>query len=433
MTVKITSLEAENIKRIKAVQLTPSENGLTVIGGRNGQGKTSVLDAIAWALGGNKMRPSEPHRSGSVQDPDIKITLNNGLIVERKGKNSDLKVTDPTGQKSGQRILDALIGEMALNVPKFMAGSPKEKADYLLKVIGVGKELKVLEKQEAELSSERLYVGQQGRKAKGHLESLKHYEGVGTEEITASELIFQQQEILIRNGEKAAKRKRKDDYEAELKRLDQKIREMEIQLDKLREDRGTAFINFEQAKMDAMDLIDESTEEIEKKLTEIDMINQRVRTNREYARAEQDVNDMQAKYSELTESIQNVRDQKRSLLDNAPLPLSGLSVENGVIFYKGHEWDCMSGSDQLKVAAAICRAMNPNCGFVLLDKLEQMDSETLNEFGRWLESEGLQAIATRVSTGDECSVIIEDGMVKGLEPDYFKETKSWNQGGNFEW
>lgn len=433
MTVKITSLEAENIKRIKAVQLTPSENGLTVIGGRNGQGKTSVLDAIAWTLGGNKMRPSEPHRSGSVQDPDIKITLNNGLIVERKGKNSDLKVTDPTGQKSGQRILDALIGEMALNVPKFMAGSPKEKADYLLKVIGVGKELKVLEKQEAELSSERLYVGQQGRKAKGHLESLKHYEGVGTEEVTASELIFQQQEILIRNGEKAAKRKRKDDYEAELKRLDQKIREMEIQLDKLREDRGTAFTNFEQAKMDAMDLIDESTEEIEKKLAEIDMINQRVRTNREYARAEQDVNDMKAKYSELTESIQNVRDQKRSLLDNAPLPLPGLSVENGVIFYKGQGWDCMSGSDQLKVAAAICRAMNPNCGFVLLDKLEQMDSETLNEFGRWLESEGLQAIATRVSTGDECSVIIEDGMVKGLEPDYFKETKSWNQGGNFEW
>lgn len=76
----------------------------------------------------------------------------------------------------------------------------------------------------------------------------------------------------------------------------------------------------------------------------------------------------------------------------------------------------MSGSDRLKVSTAIVRKLNPKCGFVLLDKLEQMDLVTLNEFGQWLEQEGLQAIATRVSTGDECSIIIEDGyVVKELE------------------
>ena len=69
----------------------------------------------------------------------------------------------------------------------------------------------------------------------------------------------------------------------------------------------------------------------------------------------------------------------------------------------------MSGSEQLRVAAAIVRCLNPECGFVLLDKLEQMDLQTLADFGKWLEAEGLQAIATRVSTGDECSIIIEDG------------------------
>ena len=71
----------------------------------------------------------------------------------------------------------------------------------------------------------------------------------------------------------------------------------------------------------------------------------------------------------------------------------------------------MSGSDQLKVATAIVRKLNPQCGFVLLDKLEQMDLQTMQEFGSWLEFQGLQAIATRVSTGDECSIIIEDGTV----------------------
>lgn len=84
-------------------------------------------------------------------------------------------------------------------------------------------------------------------------------------------------------------------------------------------------------------------------------------------------------------------------------------MENGTLQYHGKQWDSMSGSEQLRVAAAIVRKLNPDCGFVLLDKLEQMDNVTLQEFGQWLEQESLQAIATRVSTGSECSVIIEDG------------------------
>ena len=92
-----------------------------------------------------------------------------------------------------------------------------------------------------------------------------------------------------------------------------------------------------------------------------------------------------------------------------------LSIENNELVYKGQKWDNMSSSEQLIVATSIVRKLNPECGFVLVDKLEQMDIETLNEFGQWAEKEGLQIIGTRVSTGDECSIIIEDGMVKGQE------------------
>ena len=90
----------------------------------------------------------------------------------------------------------------------------------------------------------------------------------------------------------------------------------------------------------------------------------------------------------------------------------------------------MSGSDRLKVATAIVRKLNPKCGFVLLDKLEQMDLQTLNEFGRWLEQEGLQAIATRVSTGEECSIIISDGYVEGQDHPVMEEDKEvkWKAG-----
>ena len=123
--------------------------------------------------------------------------------------------------------------------------------------------------------------------------------------------------------------------------------------------------------------------------------------------------------------MEDIRKEKASLLNNADLPLEGLGIEDGKITYLNQEWDNMSGSQQLKVATAICRKINPNCGFILLDKLEQMDMNTLTEFGSWLKSEGLQAIATRVSTGDECSIIIEDGYVakNNLEKEKKEEAK----------
>ena len=128
MAMKINKLEIENVKRVKAVKIEPTANGLTIIGGNNNQGKTSVLDAIAWALGGDKYRPSQAQREGSAIPPNLHIVMNNGLVVERKGKNSTLKVTDPQGQKAGQQLLNEFVEQLALDLPKFMESSGKEKA-----------------------------------------------------------------------------------------------------------------------------------------------------------------------------------------------------------------------------------------------------------------------------------------------------------------
>ena len=128
MPLKINKLEIENVKRIRAVKVEPSLNGLTIIGGKNNQGKTSVLDSIAWALGGERFKPSQATRQGSVIPPTLHIVMNNGLVVERKGKNSTLKVTDPSGQKAGQQLLNEFVEELALNLPKFMNSSGREKA-----------------------------------------------------------------------------------------------------------------------------------------------------------------------------------------------------------------------------------------------------------------------------------------------------------------
>lgn len=404
--IKINKLEIENVKRVKATRFEPEENGLTVIGGKNGQGKTSVLDAITWALGGDRYRPTHAQREGSVLPPYIHVVLSNGLVVERKGKNSDLKVIDPNGRKGGQQLLNEFVEELALNLPRFMQASGREKADTLLRIIGVGDRLHELEQQERELYANRHAIGQIADQKKKYAQEIAYYPDAPKEPVSATELILRQQEILARNGENQRKRMR-------LQQLEDEAADVQRKLDALLARQQAVLADLDIARRSAADLADESTAELEQSIANIEQINRKVRANLDKDKAETDALAYQNRYAELTEQLESVRKARIGLLQNADLPLPGLSVEDGELLYRGKAWDCMSGADQLRVATAIVRRLNPKCGFVLLDKLEQMDLDTLREFGAWLEQEGLQAIATRVSTGGECSIIIEDGYIAG--------------------
>ena len=422
MSVKISALEIENVKRVKAVSFEPTENGLTVIGGKNGQGKTSVLDAIAWALGGNRYAPSTAKREGSVIPPHLKIELSNGIIVERKGKNSDLKVIDPRGNKGGQALLDTFVSTFALNLPKFMNGSGKDKADTLLRVIGVGDKLYELETMEEQKYSERHAVGQVADQKIKFAKEMEYFSDAPKDLVSATELIKKQQAILAQNGENQRMRDKKDKIEA-------RANELQSQISKLNAELTKVLADLETAKKSVSELHDESTAELEKSIAEIEEINRKVRANLDKEKAEDDAKMFSNQYEALTSEIENIRKEKYDLLNSAELPLEGLSVEKGELIYNGFKWDNMSGSEQLKVATAIIRKLNPECGFVLIDKLEQMDTDTLKDFGTWLEQEGLQAIATRVSSGGECSIIIEDGYAVSNETDTPETTtKTWKEG-----
>lgn len=415
MSVKIMALEAENVKRIKAVALTPSPTGLTLVGGNNNQGKTSVLDALAWALGGDRFRPDAAQRDGAVAPAHLKVTLSNGVIVERKGKNSTLTVTDPTGRRSGQQLLNAFIEPLALDLPRFMEASDKEKADILLRIIGIGAELHTRDMEIKALYDKRTFTGQLAQQKKHFAEELISYPEAPDEPVSASDLIRQQQDILARNGENQRKRSQLAQLTDLLERQKKVVADLEFQLSTEKQRLTTMQADVKIAQTAAADLQDESTAELEASIRDIEDTNRKVRANLEKARAEDEAVQYDSEYKRLTEQIAQKRADRMALLNGADLPLRGLSVEDGALTYKGKHWRDMSGSDQLRVAAAIVRRLNPDCGFVLLDKLEQMDMTTLQEFSAWLEAEGLQAIATRVSTGSECQIIIEDGMVKDTD------------------
>jgi len=400
------------------------------VGGNNNQGKTSVLDALAWALGGDRFRPNAAQRDGAVAPAHLKVTLSNGVIVERKGKNSTLTVTDPTGRRSGQQLLNAFIEPLALDLPRFMEASDKEKADILLRIIGIGTELHVRDLEIKSLYDKRTFTGQLAQQKKHFAEELIYYPEAPEEPVSASDLIHQQQEILARNGENQRKRNQLVQLTDLLERQKKVVADLEFQLSTEKQRLTTMQADVKIAQTSAENLQDESTAELEASIRSIEETNQKVRANLEKARAEDEAAQYASDYDKLTEAITQKRADRMALLNGADLPLPELSVEDGALTYKGKHWRDMSGSDQLRVAAAIVRRLNPDCGFVLLDKLEQMDMTTLTEFGRWLEAEHLQAIATRVSTGSECQIIIEDGMVKDAEPPVTEkpQPRSWTKG-----
>ena len=396
--VKISALELENVKRIRAVALRPTENGLTVIGGRNGQGKTSVIDAIAWALGGKRKQPSKPNREGSATPAKLHVELNNGLVVERSGKNGSLTVTDPSGKKAGQTLMNSFIEELAIDLPKFMVMTDNEKAQELLRIIGVGDELGELDKKLGELKAERLDIGQRKRAKDKIAEEMPFFPDAPDHRVSPAELIEQQQAILAKNGENQRKREKVgiikqqrdnlnmlcDSLNSQIMSLNEELKRKTEELMKLTEDYQTAL-------KDAADLEDEKTDEIEQSIANIDALNQKVEANERRKQALKDAESLNDDYQSCNGEVNAVEDQRKK--------------------YNGAVWSDMSGAEQLRVATAVVRSLKPECGFVLVDKLEQMDPQTLAEFGAWAESEGLQVIGTRVATDDTCSVIIEDGRV----------------------
>lgn len=434
--MKINRLEIENVKRIHAVMIEPSKDGLTIIGGKNRQGKSSVLDAIAWALGGNKYKPTQAANADSTIPPRLKVIMDNGLVVERKGKNSDLKVTDPEGQKGGQQLLDSFVEELAINLPKFMEATGKEKANTLLQIIGVGPQLAELEQKEKSLYQERLYVGRTADQKEKFAAEQPYYPDAPEEPVSASELIREQQEILARNGQRQQWAREYDKILADLEKNENAIDAYERALRDLKKERETLESKRKAAEKTPAELKMESTEELERSIDNIELINRKVRANLDKAKAEEDAKQYRDQYTELTNALEDVRKQKAGLLDSADLPLPGLSVKDGELIYNGQQWDNMSSAEQMIVSTSIVRKLNPKCGFVLLDKLEAMDLDTLKEFGAWLEQEGLQAIATRVSTGDECSIVITDGYVEGQDGVFAKEEPApkatgWSAGMGF--
>lgn len=428
-TAKITALEVENFKRVKAVYLEPAENGLTIIGGDNRQGKTSVLDAIVASLAGQKFDPSDAVHEGAKKGRTA-IKLSNGFSVEKSftGRNSYLKVIDRNGGKGGQQLLNEFISEFALDIGTFIRARPKQQAQILLDALGI--DLTSYDMREKKLVEEREAVGRDKRAAEGHESEIQFDEEAGFELKSSTALMAELEGIVNHNAKLREDAQKIESLRAEcerigrdvnnaateVERLKRQLADAERHVEERRKKSAEAEKAFKDAKMAAAFGTPQDDAEIKKRMADVEAFNARVRRNLDKKAAKEKAATLAGEYQALNAKVEAVRSERLALLERAGMPLIELTVENEVLLYKGKEFDCMSGAEQMIVSTAICRKIKPDMGFVLADKLEAMDLRSLREFSEWATREGLQVIGTRVSRGEECSVIIEDGMIDGVEP-----------------
>ncbi len=412
--MKIVSVELENVKRVSLVRMAVAETGLTVIGGKNAQGKTSILDAITYALAGEKYRPADLKRDGAIADPTNRLQLEGGLLVERKGKNSALKVTDPSGKKAGQALLNSFIQEFALNLPKFMALPDDKKALELLATMGIEKQLADIDTREKIAYDKRHDFGVVADQKKKFAAELPEYHDVPDAPLSAAELIAESQAIIKRNAERHSLREKITALYQSRDELQKKIEKLKFELDNSEAELKCLQKDIEAAVATPV-TPDESTSEIEKQINDMEEINAKVRANLDKAAANEESEKCQEEMKKLTDALEKVRAERVSLLAGCKLPLPDLAIgkdakDRPTLLYKGHPWDAMSGMERIRVAVAIVQSLKPECRFILLDGLEALDLDALKELDQYLIDTDMQAICTRVSTGGECSLIIEDGV-----------------------
>lgn len=417
--VRIAEFRVENFKRVQAVEVVPNDTGLTAIGGNSGEGKTTLLHAIMSTLLGERYTPTNAVHDGAAGGRNF-VRLTNGVEVTRTytPKGTYLTVKDPAGRDAGQQLLNSLLSELALNISKFMRAPDKDKAETLLKILGI--DTKPLEAKIAKLEQERLLKGREHVRAKGHAESLPYWEHVGNTPMDGGQLVAELEKGLQHNAQIRQAQQNADANRARLTACRQRCAAMMRELTDLQARLKAAeseAVNLQtacdQADQANAGLQPTDTTTLQAKMADLDAHNAKTRDNASREQAYAEVEAFAAEYSDLDLQVTAARAELTALINGADLPLPTLTIEDGALRYRGKAWDCMGGAEQRQVAVAICRRINPRCGFVLVDGLEAMDLKTMREFSAYLKSQGLQAIGTRVSTGPECTLIIEDGRIAG--------------------
>jgi len=451
--MKIVRLQSENVKRITAVDIAPDGN-LIVIGGKNGMGKSSVLDSIAYALGGQALVPTEPIRQGETE---AKVVVHlEELTITRKFKRdphwscgahspddpmhadcvlsfgpttSTLVVTNKDGAKypSPQNVLDRLLSGLTFDPLAFAHSVAKDQASVLRSLVGIDES--ELNKQRALAFALRTDLNKQFKQQEVLVKSAAFFkdapsEGVSTAAISKMMTDAEQRRQLASDAAMEL-RAVKEQYATTKQRYDtvlDTIAKLTKQLNDAKNLAGEldSELCIIAAKVSDATLAEGTarsavpdTLDLQTKLADIEKVNQQVQANEKRNALVARLSELERAVKEKTDEITSIDAAKEQMLTAARFPVQGLGLSESGVTFNGLPLEQASSSEQLHISVAIGLALNPSLKVLLVRNGNTLDHESLATVGKMATEAEAQVWMEYVSEdGQGVSVMIEDGHVK---------------------
>ncbi len=408
-SLKIIQLTAENIKRLQAVTITPNGESIEIIGGDNAHGKTSVLDSIMYGLAGGKTIPSAPIRKGQKKGR-VEIDLGEFKVERRftsKGSTLEVKAANGLIQNSPQAILNQLTGKLTFDPLAFVNMEPAEQLKTLKDLVGVN--LDDLEAKRQNLYAERKDINAEVKSLEGQFDGIPEHSDVPDAPVVIADLMVQLEQAEQQNREVAGR-------EREIETVTERLATLGAELERLRQ--RAVEIKAEQqsleSKRDSVDLpalLD--TSEIKTQIASAEAINQKVRESQERKRLDGILKTKRSESTKLTLAIENIDTEKEARIANARFPVSGLSFGESGVLLNGLPLEQASAAESLKVSVAMGFALNPRLKVLLIRDGSLLDDNSLAAVAEMAKEHDGQVWIERVSKDENCSVIIEDGLIVG--------------------
>jgi DNA repair exonuclease SbcCD ATPase subunit len=415
---KIVRFEAQNLMRLKAVEITPDGN-VVVIGGKNAQGKTSVLNAIAMALGGKNEVPERPIRDG--QSTGHVIVETDQFTVTRRftaAGGSSLEVRNAQGQKlaSPQTLLDSFVSKVSFDPLAFTRMKPDAQAETVRKLAGL--DFSDLDAKRETKYSERTTVNRLVKDQEVRLKALPRHVDAPAKEISSAELVAELEKANAANKARDAKQESLstlcDDVDSLsdlLGAIDKKVAELQKQREETvtKQAEVKAKLDGAKAELEAMPVID--TDPILQQIKDADEVNAKVRANTAWTTANREMLRLQTESADLTASIEQIDGEKEKLLAEATFPIEGLSFTASGVLFNGIPFEQASGAEQLRVSLAIACALNPKLPVMLIRDGSLLDDDSMKLLAEHAAKHQAQVWIEVVGKREDATVIIEDGSV----------------------
>ena len=397
---RIIRLQADNFKRLKAVEISPDGN-LVVIAGRNGQGKSSVLDAITAALGGSSTKAlPRPIRDG--EDKAQIVLETEDLIVTRtfSGTTSKLTVKGRDGalHTKGQAKLDGLLGRLSLDPLAFTQLSEKDQLKTLLDLVDLPFVPAKLEAERAAAFSERTDVNRRVKELQGQLTGYSIPASTPDEEVSVSGLLSE-----YRAGQEL--NHNIDVANQVVIRWRERVIELKAELELAQE----AFREAAEHAANAPGRVD--LEAIQSQIDTAEQVNAAVREKKQAHQVQQRIAALQADAKQLSDQLADIDKRKADGLAAATFPVDGLGFDADGVTYQGIPFKQASGAEQLRVSLAMAIALNPGLRVIRIADGSLLDSTNLKLIEEMAVANDYQVWIEMVNESGDFGIVIEDGEV----------------------